>query len=156
MGVGSDKYVFRSVWRLPADPQLVYDTLMDVSTYPLWWHQVRSARQLDAVSGELRCRSLLPYDLSFVITRELEDPVNRLLRAHMNGDLNGTSQWTITPDDNGGAVAVFDEDVTVGNSMVRAAGRLARPALRFNHDLMMRSGEHGLRKHLAADRTPGG
>jgi hypothetical protein len=44
---------------------------------------------------------------------------------------------------------VFDEDVEVGKAAVRAAGRLARPALRFNHDRMMRSGERGLRRLLA-------
>ena len=47
-------------------------------------------------------------------------------------------------------LAVFDEDVAVHKSAVRAAGRLVRPALRFNHDLMMRSGERGLRKFLTA------
>jgi hypothetical protein len=46
-------------------------------------------------------------------------------------------------------VAVFDEDVVVRKSLVRAAGLMARPALRFNHGLMMRSGEQGLRRHLA-------
>jgi hypothetical protein len=70
----------------------------------------------------------------------------------MTGDLNGTSQWTISADGDGGTRAVFDEDVSVGSGLVSAAGRLFRPALKFNHDLMMRSGEKGLRKHL----TPGG
>jgi hypothetical protein len=43
---------------------------------------------------------------------------------------------------------VFDEDVTVGSGTLRAASRFLRPALRFNHDLMMRSGERGLREYL--------
>jgi hypothetical protein len=46
-------------------------------------------------------------------------------------------------------VAVFDEEVSVGRGMVRAAGLVARPALTFNHGLMMRSGEAGLRRLLA-------
>jgi hypothetical protein len=46
---------------------------------------------------------------------------------------------------------VFDEDVTVGNSRLRAAGIAARPVLRFNHDLMMRSGEKGLRRWMSGD-----
>ena len=45
-------------------------------------------------------------------------------------------------------MAVFDEEVDVRKRLVRAAGRLARPALRFNHDLMMRAGEKGLRRKL--------
>ena len=96
----------------------------------------------------IRCRSLLPYDLVFVVRREIEDPVERILRGTLTGDLAGTSQWTVTPTDDG-TTAVFEEDVRVRKSLVRAAGVLARPALRFNHDLMMRSGEHGLQRHLA-------
>jgi hypothetical protein len=130
----------------------VYATLADVAGYPNWWRQVRSARWLSERSGELTCRSLLPYDLTFVIERDLEDPAGRVLRGRLTGDLNGTSQWTVTPDD-AGTRAVFDEDVTVGRAMLRAAGIVARPALAFNHGLMMRSGEAGLRKLLESART---
>jgi len=139
--------VFRSQWRLPATPRRVYGVLADVETYPAWWPQVRHARRLDDGSGELTCRSLLPYDVVFVMHRELEDSERFVLRARMEGDLNGTSQWTVTPDGDS-TVAVFDEDVSVGNGLLRAASRALRPALRFNHDLMMRSGERGLRQYL--------
>jgi hypothetical protein len=140
-------YVFRSEWRLPAPPAEVYDVLADVEQYPEWWPQVRRARRLDELSGELTCRSLLPYDVVFVMHRELEDPAGRVLRARMSGDLNGSSQWTVTPD-GPGCRAVFDEDVSVGSGALRVANRFPRPALRFNHDLMMRSGERGLRQYL--------
>jgi len=36
----------------------------------------------------------------------------------------------------------------VCKALVRVAGVLARPVLRFNHDLMMRDGERGLRRYL--------
>ena len=141
------RYVFRSQWRLPATPEEVYAMLADVETYPDWWPQVRRTRRIDAQSGEVVCRSLLPYDVKFVMHRDVEDPAGRVLRARLDGDLTGTSQWTISADGSG-ALAVFDEDVAVGKPMLRAAGRLLRPALRFNHDLMMRSGEKGLRAYL--------
>jgi hypothetical protein len=148
MSMDPDRYRFRSTWRLDADPDRVYAALVDVPTYPDWWPQVRTTRQLDDGSGELRCRSMLPYDLVFVARREIEDPIARVLRATLIGDLAGTSQWTISSEDDG-TIAVFDEDVVVRKTLVRAAGRLARPALRFNHDRMMRSGEQGLRRHLS-------
>jgi hypothetical protein len=141
------RYLFRSQWRLPAAPDDVYGVLANVETYPDWWPQVRRTRRLDDASGEVVCRSLLPYDVTFVMHRELEDPVARVLRARLDGDLAGTSQWTITAA-GAGSVAVFDEDVTVGSSLLRAAGRLLRPALRFNHDLMMRGGEKGLQAYF--------
>jgi hypothetical protein len=90
---------------------------------------------------------MLPYDLVLLARRVVEDPVTRVLRATLEGDLVGTSEWTISSD-GAGTLAVFDEDVRVGKAAVRAAGRLARPVLRFNHDRMMRSGERGLRRYL--------
>ena len=148
MGMSADHYLFRSEWRLAAGPDRVYAMLADVATYPSWWPQVRGARHLDALSGELRCRSLLPYDLVFVIRREVEDANRRILRATLDGDLAGSSQWTITAD-GAGSIAVFDEDVVVRKALLKRAGFLVRPVLRFNHDRMMRSGERGLRKHLS-------
>lgn len=143
------RYLFRSEWRVEAAPDDVYTALADVAGYPNWWRQVRSARWIDDRSGELTCRSLLPYDLTFVIERVVEDPESRILRGELTGDLIGTSQWTVDADGDGGAtVAVFDEDVSVGRRMLRAAGVVARPALTFNHGLMMRSGEAGLRRLL--------
>jgi hypothetical protein len=44
---------------------------------------------------------------------------------------------------------VFDEDVVVRKALIRLAGPVARPALRFNHNRMMRGGERGLRHHLS-------
>jgi Polyketide cyclase / dehydrase and lipid transport len=154
MGMPGDRYLFRSEWRIDAHPDTVYAALADVAGYSSWWPQVRAARQLDDVSGELCCRSLLPYDLVFVARREVQDPTRRILRASLDGDLTGWSQWLITPAGMG-SVAVFDEDVVVRKTLIRLAGPMARPALRFNHDRMMRAGERGLRRHLSR-REPKG
>jgi hypothetical protein len=148
-------YVFRSEWRLAAPPHRVYELLADVETYPQWWPQVRRAKRIADGAGELTCRSLLPYDVEFVMRRVVEDPVGLVLRAELAGDLNGTSQWTIRAEGDE-ALAVFDEDVSVGSGTLRAASRLMRPALRFNHDLMMRSGERGLREFLRRGARSGG
>lgn len=147
MAAPDGDYVFRSQWQLPAPPGLVWDTLRDVEGYPQWWPQVVSARRIGDHVGELRCRSLLPYHLTFVLHREVEDAASGVLRARLAGDLVGTSQWTVRGT-TGGSVAVFDERVAVHKRLVRVAGRLARPALRYNHELMMRAGEKGLRRHL--------
>jgi uncharacterized protein YndB with AHSA1/START domain len=144
----SDQYRFRSVWRLAAEPDRVYAALADVAGYPNWWPQVHEARLIDDASGELRCRSLLPYDLVFVVRREVEDVERRVLRANLDGDLAGSSQWTIT-DEGGRTRAVFEEHVVVRKALIRLVGPAARPALRFNHDRMMRAGERGLRDYLS-------
>jgi hypothetical protein len=142
-------YTFRSAWQLGADPDRVYAALADADAYPRWWPQVRSARRIDDDSGEIRCRSLLPYELVFVVHRELVDPAARVLVARLDGDLIGTSRWTVSAD-GAGTRAVFEQEVQVGKAVIRSAGRLVRPVLRFNHDVMMRAGEAGLRRYLDA------
>jgi hypothetical protein len=141
------EYTFRSEWHVAAEPDAVYRALSDVAAYPTWWSQVVAAQWLDDTSGEIRCRSLLPYELVFVAHRVIEDPLQRILRANLHGDLSGTSQWTVHANGSR-TVAVFDEEVDVKKRFARAAGFLIRPALKFNHDLMMRSGEKGLRRLL--------
>ena len=143
----SHRYVLHSEWHIAATPDDVYAALADVAAYPRWWPQMRRARSIDDHSGELTCRSLLPYDVTFVIEREIEDPVTRVLRGRLSGDLTGDSQWTVAAG-GAGAVAVLDEDLVVGKGLLRAAGVVTRPALKFNHGLMMRSGEIGLRRLL--------
>jgi hypothetical protein len=148
MGMSAEHYSFRSQWRISADPDEVYAALADVATYPAWWPEVLEARMLDDGASELRCRGMLPYDLVFAARREIEDPERRILQASLSGDITGTSQWTITGAD-GASSAVFDEDLVVARALIRLVGPLGRPALRFNHDRMMRAGERGLRRHLA-------
>jgi uncharacterized protein YndB with AHSA1/START domain len=150
----ASRYVFRSEWRLAAPPDRVFLVLADVEAYPRWWPEVRRARRIDGASGELTCRSLLPYDLVFAMHREVEDRQAGVLRARLAGDLLGTTQWTVAPDGDG-TRAVFDEDVAVGKGTVRAAGRLLKPVVRLNHELMMRSGERGLRRWLTDPAAEG-
>jgi hypothetical protein len=142
-------YVFRSEWRLPAGPDEVYAALQDVEDYPVWWPQVVQVRRIDDLSGELTVRSRLPYTLTVLLHREVEDPVRRVLRATLDGDMTGMSQWTVSAS-GPGSVAVFDEAVDMRRRAIRTADRFARPALVFNHSLMMRAGERGLRSFLTS------
>ncbi len=151
--MSSVRYVFHSEWHLPASPAEVYEALRDVANYPNWWPQVRAVRQLDEHSAEISCRSLLPYDLVFVIRRDIEDRTARILQAHQTGDLEGSSRFTVTGSDRT-AVASFDEDVVVRKALVRQLGLIARPVLRLNHGVMMREGERGLRRYLQRTALP--
>jgi hypothetical protein len=157
--MGNSRYVFHSRWTVPGAPAAVFAVLADVENYPAWWPQVRSATPVAAgdgvTAGELTCRSLLPYDLVFTARQQVSDADSLVLRAAFTGDLDGFGQWSLAAD---GPITevVFDQDVEVGKPLVRRLGRLARPLLRANHELMMRGGEAGLRRHLAARSNPGG
>ena len=89
-------YTFQSIWELAAPPRDVYDVLAELGEYPEWWPEVKLAVKLGEDAYELRCRSILPYDLRFVTTRSVEDPESMILEANMRGDLEGFSRWTIT------------------------------------------------------------
>ncbi|GAB2704714.1 SRPBCC family protein [Kitasatospora kifunensis] len=145
-------YRLTSAWRLPAPPALVYRALREVERYPRWWPQVREIEQLDAVSGRLRIRSVLPYDLVFTATarRQEEQPGGRggVLEAELTGDLAGWSRWTVKPDGAGASLAVFEQDVRGGKALMRLLALPGRPLFLANHALMMRSGRRGLSRYL--------
>jgi ribosome-associated toxin RatA of RatAB toxin-antitoxin module len=84
-------FVFRSAWTLPAPPERVYATLADVASYPRWWPQVKSAEPLDERSGLLTCRSALPYEITFRLTADVQDPERRTLRATLDG--TAATRW---------------------------------------------------------------
>lgn len=126
--------------------------LREVEHYPRWWPQVREVRQLDADSGRLRIRSVLPYELLLTATARREEaaPGGRggVLEAALAGDLAGWSRWTVRPDGPGAALAVFEEDVRGGRPLMRLLALPARPLFLANHALMMRAGHRGLRRYL--------
>jgi hypothetical protein len=143
---------FRSDWHVLADPGQIYDALADVERYPNWWPQVRSARRINDQVGELVCRSVLPYSIHLRASRVIEDRDRLQLRARLSGDLTGWSGWQIAAH-GAGSIATFTEEVTTSGAL-RAASRLARPILEWNHAAMMRGGELGLRQYLSAETLP--
>jgi hypothetical protein len=150
--VGDSLYTFRSTWHLSASPSDVYAVLERLVDYPLWWPQVRSVTARGNDTYELVCRSSLPYELRFVTTQAVRDPVNRVLEANMAGDLEGFSRWTISADSNATS-ATFDERVVATKPLLRRLELVARPAFKANHTRMMRDGERGLRTYLAGYRA---
>ena len=147
----SHRYLFVSTWDLPVAPEAVYATLRDIASYPRWWREIRRASRIDGESCALVCRSLLPYDLAFSVHQARVDERALVLEAQLHGDLEGVSRWTLAGA-SGRCRARFEEDVVVHKALLRALEPIARPALRANHSLMMRSGERGLRDYLRATK----
>lgn len=150
-------YTFHSVWRLAAAPAAVYQVLCHVELYPAWWPEVRSIRRLDDRRFDTVCRSLLPYALRFVIEQALIDPEHGVLEAHLSGDLDGRSRWTVAADGPGTALS-YDQEVVTHTRLLNALSPAARPAFVANHALMMRHGKAGLATFMAGyglGRTPG-
>ena len=145
------RYIFQSRWDLDAPLDDVFVVLGDVGAYPQWWSEVRDVRTKDHHTGELRCRSLLPYNLRFTTTPSKIDPESGVLEATLVGDLNGFSRWSLTAHATG-TIAQFDEDVTTNKTLLNVLAPIGRAAFVLNHRLMMNHGETGLRKYLADHR----
>jgi hypothetical protein len=153
---------FRHVWRVPADVATTFAALADVDDYPLWWPQVRGIRRIDDDSGHAYVRSMLPYTLDLVLTREIEDPDAGILRVRLGGDLQGWSEFRLSVPDAPGPLGQ-DGDVRAPVTLadyrqeanVTAAGLehfvpVARPLLTLNHTWMMRAGERGLARWVTS------
>jgi Polyketide cyclase / dehydrase and lipid transport len=143
------RYRFRSSWELSAPERQVYRVLSDPRRYPVWWPEIREVRQLSQDSGEMRFRSVLPYELAVVATEARRDPAAGVLEARLDGDLRGFTRWTVTARGPLRTVAVFDEDVVVRKPLMRMLALPGRPAFRANHALMMRNGRAGLAHYLS-------
>ena len=140
-------YRFDNLWRVRAPRERVYAALADVDGYARWWPQIREIHRIDADSGQVRIRSVLPYTLNLLLTRAVQDQTSGILRVGVDGDLRGWCAWQLTAD-GADTCARFSEEVEVTVPFLQRAP-FARPLLRVNHAHMMRSGERGLRTYLA-------
>ncbi|MET9775134.1 SRPBCC family protein [Streptomyces sp. NPDC006367] len=145
-------YVFRSLWTLPAPAPAVYRELERIEDYPRWWPQVREVTRLDATTGTVRIRSLLPYDLTQTVRELRRDPAAGVLEVSLTGDIEGRARWTVAPDGTGGARVRYDQEADVRKPLLRRLAVPGRPLFRANHRLMMRAGRRGLAAHLSGGR----
>lgn len=136
-------YRFQSHWILDASYEDLLSVLQDLSSYPLWWPEIKEVNTVDASTALVRIRALLPYSLNLIMRQVLVDGANGVLRAELRGDLDGWSQWTLTPLRHGCSLT-FDEEVIVKKPLMRLFGPAARPLFCLNHAVMMRNCKNGL------------
>ena len=141
-------YRFRSVWSVDASPSLAFDVLAELSSYPTWWPEVREAVHVHDECAEVRCRSFLPCDLIFEARHSAKDRQAGLLRAQLVGDLEGYVSWEVIGH-SGSSRLLFDQEVIVRKPVLRRIALVSRPFVKANYEVMMRSGQRGLRNYLA-------
>lgn len=140
-------YRFRNVWSVQAPADEVFKALADLHEYPSWWRDVRAVRQLDENSGQVNCRSLLPFALDLGLRRAEEEPDIGRLRVDITGDLVGFCGARV--EDHGlWAIVQIVQEVELRKEPLRRYEPVLRPVLRANHAVMMWRGQRGLRKHL--------
>lgn len=137
-------YTFRSEWTLPGRPVELYDVLEDVASYPTWWPQVRAVAAVGEEAALVACRSFLPYTLHVELRPRVRDRAGGVLEAALGGDLVGHGRWQLRADPEGRTRVRYDQTVRTSTRLLRAASRVARPALEANHAWMMRGALTGL------------
>ncbi|WP_033296084.1 SRPBCC family protein [Amycolatopsis jejuensis] len=143
------EYRFRSVWWLPGIPaRRVFDAVVDLESYPSWWPDVRSVRQVDDDTAEVVCRSRLPYRIVVAMHREQQDASAGRVRVRLSGDLDGTLTGALHPLADGTRLEIT-QHVRARKPLLRRLDVVARPFFRANHAWMMRRGHDGLAAYLA-------
>jgi hypothetical protein len=127
--------------------------LRALEEYPAWWPEVRTVRRLGTDRAAVVVRSILPYDLRFELVQDEVDRGLGVLRARLHGDLDGATAWSLTANAGGTTALRFDEDVTLTRSTLNRLAPVARRAFEWNHAVMMRHGERGLRGALGGYRV---
>lgn len=141
-------YRFTDVWSVAAHRRSVFDALVDLLSWPLWWPDVRTVRKIDDDTAEITCRAVLPYALTIRLRRAEQDHRAGRLRVDMTGDLDGYCEGVVRGSARGARLAI-DQRVEVTKPLLRALAPVARPLFTANHAMMMRRGERGLRTYLA-------
>lgn len=141
-------YRFRSLWSVRAATSRVFDALVDLTSYPRWWPDIRAVDRVDEDTAEVVCRAVLPYALTFRLHRAVEDPAGGRLRVDMTGDLEGYVHGEVAEHREAGALLAISQRVVVAKPLLRTLAPVARPLFRANHAVMMRRGQRGFRAYL--------
>lgn len=144
-------YVFKSVWHVDAPYDDVCAVLTDVTTYSAWWPEVRSVEPTGDGRYRMVARSLLPYELRFVSEESAGKRTAGVIDARLSGDLEGFARFTVE-DQGGSCRLVYDQQVDTHRRLLNALAPIARLPFRYNHHLMMKHGEAGLRTFMAGYR----
>lgn len=151
--IADHHYHFEALWQVPCPLPQAFEVLHDVDAYAHWWPQVRRCEPAGEGAHRAAIRSLLPVTLNLLLTAQVADPVEGVLRVGLADDLTGFAQWTLTWEGETTTAAHWTQDVYLTHEHLQRLPVTNRTLLRLNHAHMMRSGEAGLRRWLTRRPT---
>lgn len=140
-------------WHLKAPVAAVWDVLSRPEEWPGWWRAVKRVELIaNGETGGLGAvraftwRTALPYELTFAMTVTRMEPTH-ILEGRASGELDGVGRWTLSeaPD---GTDARYDWIVSLAKPWQRTLAPLLRPVFTWNHHVVMRWGNDGVRRRL--------
>ncbi|MCA1655978.1 MAG: polyketide cyclase [Pseudonocardiaceae bacterium] len=141
-------YSFRHIWLIRAATARVFTALVDLTSYPAWWPDIRTVTRVDDDTAEVTCRALLPYSLTIRMHRTEQDERAGRMRVDMTGDLEGYVQGVVAEHRTAGALLTISQRVVLTKPLLRALAPVARPLFHANHAVMMRRGQRGFRTYV--------
>ena len=147
-------YEFVSVWNINAPLERIWDAIKDADTWPKWWKGVLRNVEIKAGDengvGSIRrstWKSSLPYKLEF------DSEIVRLERHHLIearafGELEGRGLWQFEAVEPQKTRVQYNWTVKTTKPWMNLLAPIAKPFLRWNHDVIMGWGEEGLKRHL--------
>ena len=146
-------YSFITCWHVRAPIEAVWKAIFRSERWPSWWKGLERVVELEPGDptrvGCIRrfvWKGRLPYRLvvDMRVTR-IEPPV--ALESIASGELEGTGRWRLSNDE-GGTKACYEWNVRTAKRWMNRLAPIARPFFQWNHDVVMRAGERGLRRLL--------
>jgi uncharacterized protein YndB with AHSA1/START domain len=147
-----------SHWRIAAPVDRAWAALTDVERWPVWWPCVRSAHVLRH-AGPDDSGSIHRICWETRIAREVVIQVEAVellpqerIRVRSRGPLDGEGIWLLR-EERGSTDITCVWRIELAARWMRWIAPLLVPVVRWNHDGVMRAGEAGLARHLAATRA---
>jgi len=147
-------YDFVSVWNIDACVDKVWESIKHSETWPEWWKgvvRVIEIKEGDADGlGSIRrstWRSRLPYTLEFDSEVIRIEPM-KAIEARAFGELEGNGLWQFDAISDSQTRVRYDWRVKTTKRWMNVLAPVARPFFKWNHDVIMRWGEDGLKKKL--------
>jgi len=153
------KYVFKNEYRINASPDIIWNILSDVESWPEIWKYFRDVqlRGNDKILKQnmiIDCevRAVIPYTFRFN-TEIVRLIPYRELEVISRGDLNGRGLWTLAKIGES-TLSSFTWEVEPVNKLIKILGflPLGSSLLRYSHNIMMENGYRSLMSLLGHDK----
>ncbi len=151
------EYRFLTAWSLDAALERVWDEIYHVERWTSWWAGLIDFAQLQpgganriGYTCRLTWKGALPYKLIVEMKTVRVEPFS-LIESKAVGELEGCGIWHLKQA-GGGTIAEYDWKVKTTKPWMNRLAFLARPVFSWNHHVVMRRGEAGLKGLLETSK----
>jgi len=147
-------YDFRTTWTITAPRHRVSTAIQDMRSWPTWWPGLRSVEVKNVHKKIVGSRVHMAWGARLGYTLRIEITItNYMADSRIDftsvGDLVGGGSWSLKDGDQIDTTAInILWHVATTKRWMNISAPLLRPIFIFNHYLLMRAGQKGLRHYL--------